>query len=120
MSLKAKLEAVIYAAEEPVTLAQFAVIFAEEAVSWKAEQDARSNLSFRRASQLPKRMRDIPDSTLELVELVAVVVVEAETAVSAEQDESETDNVTEAEPSVAVAVADVEAEAKRAEKKRDR
>ena len=30
MSLKAKLEAVIYAAEEPVTLAQLAVIFAEE------------------------------------------------------------------------------------------
>ncbi len=30
MSLKAKLEAVIYAAEEPVTLAQFAAIFADE------------------------------------------------------------------------------------------
>ena len=30
MSLKAKLEAVIYAAEEPVTLAQLAAIFAEE------------------------------------------------------------------------------------------
>jgi segregation and condensation protein B len=30
MSLKAKLEAVIYAAEEPVTLAQLAVIFADE------------------------------------------------------------------------------------------
>jgi segregation and condensation protein B len=40
MSLKAKLEAVIYAAEEPVTLAQLAVLFAEEAFEWKAEQDA--------------------------------------------------------------------------------
>jgi hypothetical protein len=30
MSLKAKLEAVIYAAEEPVTLAQLAAIFADE------------------------------------------------------------------------------------------
>ena len=30
MSLKAKLEAVIYAAEEPVTLAQLATIFADE------------------------------------------------------------------------------------------
>jgi segregation and condensation protein B len=30
MSLKAKLEAVVYAAEEPVTLAQLAVIFADE------------------------------------------------------------------------------------------
>jgi segregation and condensation protein B len=32
MSLKAKLEAVVYAAEEPVTLAQLAVIFADEVV----------------------------------------------------------------------------------------
>ena len=40
MSLKAKLEAVIYAAEEPVTLAQLAVLFADEALEWKAEQQA--------------------------------------------------------------------------------
>jgi segregation and condensation protein B len=38
MSLKAKLEAVIYAAEEPVTLAQLAAIFAEDALAWRAEQ----------------------------------------------------------------------------------
>ena len=42
MSLKAKLEAVIYAAEEPVTLAQLATLFAEEAFAWKAEQEAAS------------------------------------------------------------------------------
>jgi segregation and condensation protein B len=40
MSLKAKLEAVIYAAEEPVTLAQLAVLFAADALEWKARQDA--------------------------------------------------------------------------------
>jgi segregation and condensation protein B len=40
MSLKAKLEAVIYAAEEPVTLAQLADLFADEALEWKAEQQA--------------------------------------------------------------------------------
>jgi segregation and condensation protein B len=40
MSLKAKLEAVIYAAEEPVTLAQLAALFADEAMEWKAEQEA--------------------------------------------------------------------------------
>ncbi len=40
MSLKAKLEAVIYASEEPVTLAQLAALFANEALEWKAEQDA--------------------------------------------------------------------------------
>ena len=40
MSLKAKLEAVIYAAEEPVTLAQLAQLFPAEALEYKAEQDA--------------------------------------------------------------------------------
>ena len=40
MSLKAKLEAVIYAAEEPVTLAQLAALFAAEVLEWKAEQEA--------------------------------------------------------------------------------
>jgi len=40
MSLRAKLEAVIYAAEEPVTLAQLAGMFADEALEWKAEQEA--------------------------------------------------------------------------------
>jgi segregation and condensation protein B len=42
MSLKAKLEAVIYAAEEPVTLAQLAVLFAADALEWKSEQEAAS------------------------------------------------------------------------------
>jgi segregation and condensation protein B len=40
MSLKAKLEAVIYAAEEPVTLAQLAVLFAADVLEWKAQQEA--------------------------------------------------------------------------------
>ncbi len=38
MSLQSKLEAVIYAAEEPVTLAQLAALFADEALQWKAER----------------------------------------------------------------------------------
>jgi segregation and condensation protein B len=42
MSLKAKLEAVIYAAEEPVTLAQLAAHFAADALEWKAEREAVS------------------------------------------------------------------------------
>jgi segregation and condensation protein B len=42
MSLKAKLEAVIYAAEEPVTLAQLTALFAADALEWKAEQEAAS------------------------------------------------------------------------------
>src|ERR1700743_1855386 len=39
MSLKAKLEAVIYAAEEPVTLAQLVSLFAEDAFAWNAERE---------------------------------------------------------------------------------
>ena len=42
MSLKAKLEAVIYAAEEPVTLAQLAALFADDAFEWKAQQAVAS------------------------------------------------------------------------------
>jgi segregation and condensation protein B len=40
MSLKAKLESVIYAAEEPVTLTQLAALFAADALEWKAAQQA--------------------------------------------------------------------------------
>jgi segregation and condensation protein B len=43
MSLKAKLEAVIYAAEEPVTLGQLAALFASDAFEWKAQQDASAS-----------------------------------------------------------------------------
>ena len=39
MSLKSKLEAVIYAAEEPVTLGQLATLFGAEALEWKAAQE---------------------------------------------------------------------------------
>ena len=40
MSLKAKLEAVIYAAEEPVTLNQLAALFAADALEWKLAREA--------------------------------------------------------------------------------
>ncbi len=40
MSLKSKLEAVIYAAEEPVTLTQLAILFGAEALEWRAAQVA--------------------------------------------------------------------------------
>jgi len=40
MSLKSKLEAVIYASEEPVTLAQLATLFGAEAMEWKSAQEA--------------------------------------------------------------------------------
>jgi segregation and condensation protein B len=40
MSLKSKLEAVVYAAEEPVTLGQLATLFGADALEWKAAQEA--------------------------------------------------------------------------------
>ncbi len=66
MSLKAKLEAVIYAAEEPVTLAQLAGLFADEALEWKAEQEAaaRAQAEERAASEdapLPFQGDSLPD-----------------------------------------------------------
>jgi segregation and condensation protein B len=45
MSLKAKLEAVIYAAEEPVTLAQLAGLFADEALELKVEREAAAHVA---------------------------------------------------------------------------
>jgi segregation and condensation protein B len=45
MSLKAKLEAVIYAAEEPVTLAQLSLLFTADALEWKAEREAAAAAS---------------------------------------------------------------------------
>jgi segregation and condensation protein B len=51
MSLKAKLEAVIYAAEEPVTLTQLAALFAADALAWKAEQEAASAAEAAEAAQ---------------------------------------------------------------------
>ena len=43
MSLKSKLEAVIYAAEEPVTLTQLATLFASDALEWKEAQEASTS-----------------------------------------------------------------------------
>ena len=74
MSLKAKLEAVIYAAEEPVTLAQLAALFAEEvlpgldeAASQEAEQIGLTGFSADEEaaptrSGLAKRRRPLPRS----------------------------------------------------------
>ena len=46
MSLKGKIEAVIYAAEEPVTLAQLAVLFGAEAlVEVEPEASAPANVA---------------------------------------------------------------------------
>ena len=65
MSLKAKLEAVIYAAEEPVTLAQLAGLFADEALEWKAARVAEGAAE---SAALPQLNEAFPHLGLEPVE----------------------------------------------------
>jgi segregation and condensation protein B len=61
MSLKAKLEAVIYAAEEPVTLAQLCTLFTADALEWKAEQEAVSAaVAAESANQQPESIEPSP------------------------------------------------------------
>ena len=122
MSLKAKLEAVIYAAEEPVTLAQLAVLFAAEALDWKAEQEAASAAELAEApttEQLP-----LPTHSVEMpgenpdpepaTEPDPVTDAEAgEDSAAAEQAADAPETASEAEP-------DPEAEARRAARQRDR
>jgi segregation and condensation protein B len=142
MSLKAKLEAVIYAAEEPVTLAQLAVLFADDAFAWKAERDAQ-NLELALSVESAEEQDAAPgpsDSTRELADLVEIVerepqpepveqgpitaeavdsapgsvpVLEAEVSESAIPPDSDA-TVTTSE------VADLVLEARRLERKRDR
>ena len=72
MSLKAKLEAVIYAAEEPVTLAQLAGLFADEALEWKAAREAETAAQVAGSSTadggLPQLNEAFPHLELEAVE----------------------------------------------------
>jgi segregation and condensation protein B len=71
MSLKAKLEAVIYAAEEPVTLAQLSALFADEAMEWKAAQEAATAAQIAEAAAesagLPQLNEAFPYLGLEAV-----------------------------------------------------
>ncbi len=115
MSLKAKLEAVIYAAEEPVTLAQLAAIFAEEALEWKAGQESAaraaeegSNAEGGAAEPAELPLESAPDSE------VPAETPEEQAAAEPAVAESVTENVAEQDPVT------VEAEIKRAAKQRDR
>jgi segregation and condensation protein B len=106
MSLKAKLEAVIYAAEEPVTLAQLAGLFADEALEWKAAQEAAAKVAEPGADggALPQLNEAFPHLELEAVAEGEAAVVEAGAG-----DEAAAD-----------ATAEAGAEAKRAAKVRER
>ncbi len=96
MSLKAKLEAVIYAAEEPVTLAQLAVLFADEALALKAGQDAASATEVEQNAPEPAAPdEDLPLLSGELengaTDAAAAVSAAAEPAPGAGAAEQEAD-----------------------------
>jgi len=109
MSLKAKLEAVIYAAEEPVTLAQFAMLFSHEAFAWKAEREAR-NLELALTVDSPAASA-ISDAASEVVPEPAEAV--AETQPEAESTAPDAEKASEA-------AADAELEARRLARARER
>ncbi len=111
MSLKAKLEAVIYAAEEPVTLAQLALLFAEEALTWKAAQAALT---------AEVALEEGPGA-LDLVSLPVEDIAPAETAIDASEASNESSNQVSTDSDAAVAAAEnAELEARRQERRRDR
>jgi segregation and condensation protein B len=62
MSLKSKLEAVIYASEEPVTLTQLATLFGAEALEWKAAQEAAAQKA---AAEATTNFSDSPQSPID-------------------------------------------------------
>jgi segregation and condensation protein B len=138
MSLKAKLEAVIYAAEEPVTLAQLASLFAEDAFAWKAERAAQNaQTAEQEASPEQALSSDVLDMPLDSVgrtatltpeerERSAAVVAEfIEESMRRASEEALADAAAEpaSEPAVepaAESIADPELEAKRLQRLRER
>ena len=87
MSLKAKLEAVTYAAEEPVTLAQLAALFATDALDWKAEREAASALdSLESTDQGTQTSENLPLLTGEFEELEHGQAATAASAVPASSE----------------------------------
>ena len=62
MSLKAKIEAVIYAAEEPITLAQLASIFADEALAAKAAAGLPFEVTQQESDEPPASRKERPRS----------------------------------------------------------
>jgi len=130
VSLKAKLEAVIYAAEEPVTLSQLAALFATEALEWKAEQAAAAAASA--TSEVPAQLPMIDEglSYLGLEQTPAFYTASAPEQVAAEPAVEEAAQASDSEAPALPresesapatnGAPDPEAEAKRLARQRDR
>ncbi len=117
MSLKAKLEAVIYAAEEPVTLSQLAALFSADALELKAEQEAAAAAAQESEPAQPTETQTTLDEGLAYLNLGAA---EANLEPAAEPTSEITESAPEAEPSSAENTLDAETEAKRQARLRDR
>jgi segregation and condensation protein B len=133
MSLKAKLEAVIYAAEEPVTLAQLSALFAADALEWKSAQDAAANDApvAPEGETLPLLNAELDDNELEEPSEAPVGAGKdssLETSLEAGQEPVAEDGAERASEAAVEAAAettaeapvDAEAEAKRLARQRDR
>ncbi len=130
MSLKAKLEAVIYAAEEPVPLTQLAVLFAADALEWKAaQQAAAAEQAAEEAGQPPDYAHPTPllaegleylglEKTPQMHAAESEPPAEASGEPGADPGERPAADQAEAEP--AVVQADPESEARRMARQRDR
>ena len=144
MSLKSKLEAVIYAAEEPVTLGQLATLFGSEALEWKAAQDAAAQKASAEAASEQSASPEAGEVESGLVEGLAYldlriedgaplaepkssdsepaapeIVSESAEAPETQQPSAASSESTSEEPAE-TAPLDPEAEAKRAARLRDR
>jgi segregation and condensation protein B len=128
MSLKSKLEAVIYAAEEPVTLAQLAALFAPDALEWKATQTPQIEAPEAEAAE-PPSLISAEIGYLDLAPAAATTDAQPESAGSEAEPvfnsllegslESTPAADAETSPSAAPS-ADAELEAKRLARLRDR
>jgi segregation and condensation protein B len=126
MSLKAKLEAVIYAAEEPVTLSQLAALFAADALEWKAEQEAATAEAKAEAdAELPLSGEEFQQSEIAeqdvLPEQASLSSLNQDPSPEAATSESEEQQVDGAVLTLtAGSAAEEESELKRQAKQRDR
>jgi segregation and condensation protein B len=131
MSLKAKLEAVIYAAEEPVTLAQLAIIFADEALAFRDEQEAARAAEAEETAASPvNESFDYSDTSSDpatepvieaesIEESAAEEISEATTVAEPEADQNAAPAET-AEASAEHSAPDPVAEARRVSRQRDK
>jgi len=97
MSLKAKLEAVIYAAEEPVTLAQLAGLFAADALEWKAQQEAASAEQAAEAAEAAQTLPLMPVEEFSGLELEPVPAEIAQPEAATEPAEAQPEPIPETE-----------------------